>query len=166
VTWKRNGGEHAWSLLRISRVSDICSTERRCPGCIGREHTAAKLAGRSKKASTDTRLSDVGISYDQFSRWQKLAAVPEEILEREVQDENHIPTRAGVIRAGVYGGRHLGGTEPDLQALRAMHSERGRSAAPLTGHGGIIAYRLGRSSTRRQSCSRRGQPGRRQSIAT
>ena len=99
VTWKRNGGEHAWSLLRISRVSDKSSTECRCPGCIGREQTAAKRAGRPKNASTDAGLSDVGISYDQFSRWQKLAAVPEEHFERQMQDKTHMPTMAGLIRA-------------------------------------------------------------------
>jgi hypothetical protein len=80
VTWKRNGGEHAWSFVRISRVFDISSTKRRCPGCIGCEQTAAKRDGRPKTASTGTWLSDVDISYDQSSRWQKFAAVPEEIL--------------------------------------------------------------------------------------
>jgi hypothetical protein len=85
VTSKRNGGEHAWSFLRISRVFDVSSTKRRCPGCIGRKQTAAKRDGRPK-ASTDTGLSGVGI---QPSRWQKLAAVPEEIFEREVQGKTH-----------------------------------------------------------------------------
>ena len=81
VNWKRNGGERAWSFLRISRVFDISSTKRRCPGCIGIgcEQTAAKRDGRPKNASTGTGLSDVDISYDQSSRWQKFAAVPEEI---------------------------------------------------------------------------------------
>jgi hypothetical protein len=68
VTWKRNGGEYAWSFLRISRVFDISSTKRR-RGCIGCEQTAAKRDGRPKNASTGTRLSDVDISYDQSSRW-------------------------------------------------------------------------------------------------
>ena len=99
VNCKRDGGEHAWSFLRISRVFDTSSAKRRCPGCIGCEQTAAKRDGRPKKASTDAGLSDVGISYDQFSRWQKLAAVPEEIFERQMQDETHVPTMAGLIRA-------------------------------------------------------------------
>ena len=85
VTWKRNGGEHAWSFLRISRVPDISRTECRCPGCIGCEQSAAKRAGRPKNASTDAGLSDGDISRDQSSRWQKFAAIPEEIFEREVQ---------------------------------------------------------------------------------
>jgi hypothetical protein len=89
VTWKRNGGEHAWSILRISRVFDISSTKRRCPGCIGCEQTAAKRDGRPKNASTGTGLSDVDISHDQSSRWQKFAAVPEEIFEHEVQSKTH-----------------------------------------------------------------------------
>ena len=46
----------------------------------GGEH--AESGGRPKIASTNTGLSDVGISYDQSSRWQKRAAVSEEIFER------------------------------------------------------------------------------------
>jgi hypothetical protein len=73
-------------------VFDISSAKRRCPGSIGCEQTAAKRDGRPKNASTDTGLSDVDISYDQSPRWQKLAAVPEEIFEREVQKK---PTATG-----------------------------------------------------------------------
>jgi hypothetical protein len=79
------GGEHAWSLLRISRVFDLSSTKRRDTGCIDCEQTAAQRDRRPKNASTDTGLSDVDNSYDQSPRWQKLAAVCEEIFEREVQ---------------------------------------------------------------------------------
>jgi hypothetical protein len=79
VTWKRNGGEYAWSFLRTSRAFDVSSTKRCCRGCIGCEQTAAKRHGRPKTASTGTWLSDVDISYDQSPRGQKFAAVPEEI---------------------------------------------------------------------------------------
>ena len=85
---------------------NISSTKRRCPSCIGCEQSAAKRDGRPKKASTDAGLSDVGISFDQFSRWQKLAAVPEEIFERQVQDKTHMPTTAGLIRTAAERG-HL-----------------------------------------------------------
>jgi hypothetical protein len=87
VTWKRNGDEYAWSFLRISRAFGISSAKRRCRGCIGCEQTAAKRDGRPKNASTGTGLSDVDISYDQSSRWQKLAAVPEEISSARCREK-------------------------------------------------------------------------------
>lgn len=37
-----------------------------------------KLKGRPEKASTPTRLSDLGITHDQSYRWQRLARVPTE----------------------------------------------------------------------------------------
>ena len=80
-----NGGEYAWSFLRISRVFDISSTKRRRPGCIG-EQTAAKR-GRPKNASTGTGLSDVDICYDQSSRGQKFATVPEEISSARCREK-------------------------------------------------------------------------------
>ena len=46
----------------------------------GDEH--AESDGRPKNPSTNTGLSDVGISYDQSSGRQKRAAVSEEIFER------------------------------------------------------------------------------------
>ena len=87
VTWKRNGGQHAWSFVQISRVFDISSTKRRCRGCIGCEQTADKRDGRPKNASTGTGLSDGDISYDQSSRWQKFAAVPEEISSARCREK-------------------------------------------------------------------------------
>ena len=86
VTWKRNGGEHAWSFLRISRVFDVSSTKRHRPRCIGCEQTAAKR-GRPKNASTGTGLSNVDISHDQSSRGQKFAAVPEEISSARCREK-------------------------------------------------------------------------------
>jgi hypothetical protein len=80
----------------------------------------------AKNASTDTGLSDVGISYDQSSRRQKLAAVPEEIFERQVQDKIHMPTTAGLIRAAAERG-HAGASDhiaPALAQLCAAKSPR------------------------------------------
>ena len=115
----RSGGEHGWSFFRTNRVFDTSSTKRRCPVCICCQQIErvttkpgdrrpwdgpavaereAESDGRPKKASTDTRLSDVGISCDQSSRRQKLAAVPKEIFEHAVQDNTHMPTTAGLIQ--------------------------------------------------------------------
>ena len=60
--------------------------------------------GGQKNASTDTGLSDVDISYDQSSRRQKLAAIPEEIFEREVQDKTHSCCR--LVTSGISQGYH------------------------------------------------------------
>jgi hypothetical protein len=106
---KRNGDEHARSIFRINQRL-VQASRRGGPVCIdcrqaardlatSREHRDAENEARPKKASTDARLSDVGISRDQSSRRQKLAAVPEEIIEREVQGKTHMPTATGLIRA-------------------------------------------------------------------
>lgn len=58
-----------------------------------------RAKGRPEKVSRRTTLSDVGISRDQSSRWQKLGAVPDETFERELADPTHMPATNGIIRA-------------------------------------------------------------------
>ena len=119
VICKRNGGEHAWSYSRINQRLVYQASKRRSPVCIGCEQTArdtaksndrwrwagpavagdAESEGRSKEASTDTGLSDVGISYDQSSPRQKLTAIRQEILEREVHDRKIILAVKGLPKA-------------------------------------------------------------------
>jgi hypothetical protein len=53
------------------------------------------LKGRPGKASTSTRLSDLGISHDQSSTWQKLAGVPEDLFEQALVEPR--PSTGGII---------------------------------------------------------------------
>lgn len=56
-----------------------------------------KLKGRPGKASDATTLSDLGLSRDQSSQWQKLADVPEDEFEEALDTER--PTTNGIITA-------------------------------------------------------------------
>lgn len=81
--------------------------ERRCGQLlrdIDKQHGArgnpggqgAKFVG-SANTSPQTTLGDLGVSHDQSSNWQKLAAVPDEAFEQAVKAEK--PTTSGIIAA-------------------------------------------------------------------
>lgn len=56
--------------------------------------------GRGKIGSRDTtQLADLGITKDQSSKWQQLAAVPTEEFERAVNGDGPRPTTEGIIHA-------------------------------------------------------------------
>jgi hypothetical protein len=76
--------------------------ERKC-GELLREREKAKPRGSnqhedvSRDPTHPRPLSDLGITRDQSSQWQKLATVPADLFERELQRER--PTTNGIIAA-------------------------------------------------------------------
>jgi hypothetical protein len=76
--------------------------ERKC-GELLKEIEKAKGGGDQRHPSHDTRgaptLRERGISYDQSSRWQKLADVPEDRFEAALADPDVIPTTSGILQA-------------------------------------------------------------------
>jgi hypothetical protein len=76
--------------------------ERKC-GELLREREKAKrgpdkdTGQRSQRSTSVETLADLGITKDQSSQWQKLAGVPPDLFEQELQRER--PTTNGIIAA-------------------------------------------------------------------
>jgi hypothetical protein len=71
--------------------------ERKCGELLSGDIERAGR-GRPAKMSGDTTLSDLHISRDQSSDWQRLAAIPDDEFEAALATEE-TPTTAGVLRA-------------------------------------------------------------------
>jgi len=67
--------------------------ERKC----GELLSEVAQVGRPEKSSGRSRISDYGVSYDQSSQWQRLAAVPAEEFEADLADPMWRPTTSGLI---------------------------------------------------------------------
>jgi hypothetical protein len=58
-----------------------------------------KLNGRPGKASTETTLSDLNITRDQSSQWQKLGALPQRDFDLAIGESVRPPTTKGILRS-------------------------------------------------------------------
>lgn len=57
-----------------------------------------KVNGRPEKASTETTLSDLGITRDQSSQWQKLGALPQKEFDLAIGASVKPPSTKGILR--------------------------------------------------------------------
>lgn len=81
--WQSANGTdgHGWSLSWTGCALGPSSQDRRDMAFARRK---AESRWRPQKATAGARLSDMGNSRDQTSRWQERASIPEKIFEREI----------------------------------------------------------------------------------
>ena len=110
----RSGGEHGWSFFRTNRVFQAPNAAARFVSAASRSNESRQnqataghgmdrqLLKEKPKAMGGPKEPRLTRGFPmwayQFSRRQKLAAVPKEIFEHAVQDNTHMPTTAGVIQ--------------------------------------------------------------------
>ena len=81
-----------------SRACEIRLRSERKAGELLKQINRASR-GRPTETSSAPTLSDLGVSRDQSSQWQKLADVPEAQFEQALRDYIHKPSTAGIIAA-------------------------------------------------------------------
>ena len=83
----------------IKKAEEIKLRAERRAGELLKETARKPEEGRPVEVSNGTTLTDMGISRDQSSKWQKIASIPEEKFENYIEVEKELST-AGVLRAG------------------------------------------------------------------
>lgn len=76
---------HALGVEAENHAAEIKVLAERKGGELLPDIIRSPMEGRPEKASDATRLSDLGITYDQSSRWQTIASMPEAEFEAEVE---------------------------------------------------------------------------------
>lgn len=87
-------------------LKEMKETGRRDPGAKGIGPSSKKSAIIESSTSTQfksslPRLSDLGITKDQSSKWQQLANVPEAEFEKAVKGDGPKPSTEGIINANI-----------------------------------------------------------------
>lgn len=84
--------------------------ERRAGELLKQIDRAKRGDGASQTMSGRPTLSELGVTRDQSSNWQRLAGVPKDQFEAAIADPDQKPTTAGIIRAA---------TEPKREPVSA-----------------------------------------------
>ena len=81
----------------IKKAEEIKLRAERRAGELLKETARKPEEGRPVEVSNGTTLTDMGISRDQSSKWQKIASIPEEKFENYIEVQKELST-AGVLR--------------------------------------------------------------------
>lgn len=80
---KQAGG----TLIMQNHCAEIkVRAERKAGVLLGEMPRRTAAMGRPKKASDDSTLSDLDITKDESSRWQRMAAIPEEAFDDHIEE--------------------------------------------------------------------------------
>src|ERR1700757_3738433 len=104
--------DKAVALEHYARQAQNTDAERRaCEIRLRAERKAGQLLAKMPKAKAgrppsngksvdrDDRLSDLGITKDQSSQWQKLGALPQREFDLAIGESVNTPTTKGILRA-------------------------------------------------------------------
>lgn len=84
--------------LRAERRCGELLREQAANGGRATRESNLRVGPKSRDATSGPTLSDLGITRDQSSKWQRLAAVDETEFESALADPSEKPTTAGIIR--------------------------------------------------------------------
>lgn len=81
------------------RAGQMIATMEKAKGAQGNPNGQGAPIVRSRDGSAQKTLKDHGISHNQSSRWQKLAAIPDDDFEKTFAKPEKKPSTTGIIAA-------------------------------------------------------------------
>ena len=97
---------YAQQAMNTDAERKACAVRLRAEKECGKRLAAmGEKRGRPEKRSQHTTISDLGISKDQSSKWQRLAQVPDDEFESALADPKKKPSTAGILKVNGSGSR-------------------------------------------------------------